>query len=75
MSEPVDIDGGAGIYRKKARALRRRANAISDADARTGMLFTALYYEALADQMERLEENPLVGGEEKPEADSPPPVD
>jgi len=75
MSEPVEIDSGTGIYRKKARALRRRAEAISDANARTGMLFTALYYEALADQLERTEESPPADGEERPEADSRPQAD
>ena len=75
MTEPAEIDGGAEIYRKKARALRRQAKAISDAEARIGMLFTALYYEALADQLARTEESPPVDEEERPEADSRPQAD
>jgi hypothetical protein len=58
-----------------ARALRQRAQAIADADARTGVLFTALYYEALADQLERIEESALAHEEETAERDSRPPVD
>jgi len=72
MSRSVEIDGGAETYRTKARALRRQANAISDAQARTGILFTALYYEALADQMERTEAGPPADGAEAPEADRRP---
>ena len=58
MNRSVEIDGGAETYRTKARALRRQSKAISDPQARTGMLFTALYYEALADQLERTDDVP-----------------
>lgn len=55
MSEDDDIGTGAKAYREKAHVLRKEADDLSDAEARTGLLFTALYYEALADQVERNE--------------------
>ena len=75
MSESVAADGGAEIYREKARALRRRANAVSDSQARVGMLFTALYYEALSDQLERTDEGSPADEDDRPDPDRRPLAD
>jgi len=53
MLETDTIAAGPENYRETAQALRKQAEEISARGPHTSLLFTALYYEKLANQVER----------------------
>ena len=53
MREADFVTTGAEDYRERAQALRKQAEGISLSGSHTSLLFTALYYEKLANQVER----------------------
>ena len=56
MRETFTTSAGADGYRETAHALRKQAERISAPGPHTSLLFTALYYEKLANQVERTEQ-------------------